>query len=369
MQKRTHYQEVVFIKVVVIDTNPLEGLAYEHLFKTQLAEMFPNLQYMGQGFTAKQGLELLRAHQPEIVFTDVLIPDVKRNLELIVSIREASPRSAIVITTTVEDFRLLHGALRMGVHHYYLKPISLSKLKTILLSIESRLGLLHKRKDMQQASQYQGIISRFLSASEAEIEGLLAEAFELFEARGNASIEATCLEAINFASEIYFSPAIQMNQQAFLSSTYNQLVRQISESTDLSQLKQCMSIYLQKSARIIKNEGQSTGIQDVETAIRLIEHYVKLEEDFSLESIAREIYISPYYLSHLFKQVNLRNFSDVVIDTRVEYAKKLLSDSEESILEISARCGYSEPNSFRRIFRVRTGFSPSEYRKAMPEKR
>ncbi|MGL6198134.1 MAG: response regulator [Lachnospiraceae bacterium] len=84
--------------------------------------------------------------------------------------------------------------------------------------------------------------------------------------------------------------------------------------------------------------------------------------DLSLENLAKEIGISPYYLSRLFKELEGINYIDYLTALRMDYAKKELSESEKSIKEICRDAGYSDPNYFSRIFKKWVGFTPTEFR-------
>ena len=48
---------------------------------------------------------------------------------------------------------------------------------------------------------------------------------------------------------------------------------------------------------------------------------------------------------------------------RLEYAKKLLKNTEDTIAQISEQCGISDFNYFSRLFKRQYGVSPREYRK------
>lgn len=84
--------------------------------------------------------------------------------------------------------------------------------------------------------------------------------------------------------------------------------------------------------------------------------------DLSLENLAKQIGISPYYLSKLFKELEGINYIDYLTKLRIGYAKKELAESEKSIKEICCDTGYSDPNYFSRIFKKWTGITPTEFR-------
>ena len=91
----------------------------------------------------------------------------------------------------------------------------------------------------------------------------------------------------------------------------------------------------------------------------LNENYRK---DISLDDVSREVNVSPYYFSKLFKEESGRNFIEYLTDLRMEHAKDLLAAGSLSVKEISQESGYADPNYFSRIFKKHTGMTPREYR-------
>jgi len=81
----------------------------------------------------------------------------------------------------------------------------------------------------------------------------------------------------------------------------------------------------------------------------------------SLESAAAEVPLSPSHLSRLFVEETGRGFSDFLIAVRIERAKELLLEPGASIKQVSATCGYPDPNYFSRLFKKVTGFTPTAF--------
>ncbi|MDR2553132.1 MAG: PocR ligand-binding domain-containing protein [Treponema sp.] len=85
-------------------------------------------------------------------------------------------------------------------------------------------------------------------------------------------------------------------------------------------------------------------------------------EDLSLGTVADAIYVSEYYLSHLFRREMNQTFSDYVARVRIEKARELLRDNPHAqIQEIADKTGFADPNYFAKIFKKDTGASPREY--------
>ena len=88
-----------------------------------------------------------------------------------------------------------------------------------------------------------------------------------------------------------------------------------------------------------------------------------LSHDISLDTAADFAGVSSFYLSKLFKEEKGETFINFISDKRLEKSRKLLSETNLSIKEITAEVGYNDQNYFSRIFKNKYGISPKEYRK------
>lgn len=79
--------------------------------------------------------------------------------------------------------------------------------------------------------------------------------------------------------------------------------------------------------------------------------------------MARKVYISPYYLSHLFREELNITFLEYLTMVRMEEAKKLLKDTSLSIVAIASQVGYEDASYFSKVFKRYVGISPAQYRK------
>ncbi|MFM9279667.1 helix-turn-helix domain-containing protein [Paenibacillus jiagnxiensis] len=90
------------------------------------------------------------------------------------------------------------------------------------------------------------------------------------------------------------------------------------------------------------------------------------DPDLSLTLLSDRFQIGPKYLSQLFKECVGENFSDFLIGLRIENAKKLLRETDETVQDISACVGYLNTTSFIRVFKKVVGMSPRQYRESRP---
>lgn len=94
----------------------------------------------------------------------------------------------------------------------------------------------------------------------------------------------------------------------------------------------------------------------------VMDNYEKTEE-VSVVNIAARFNISVGYISKLYKKITGQTFIDYVLELRVEKAKKLLCEKLSlKVKDVAESVGYLNTSSFVRVFKMRTGVSPSEYR-------
>jgi two-component system response regulator YesN len=85
-------------------------------------------------------------------------------------------------------------------------------------------------------------------------------------------------------------------------------------------------------------------------------------EDLQLTQIAEELFITPNYLSRLFKQETGISFSEQLSQIRVQKACELLVETNEKIYRIGEVIGHNNPRYFSEWFVKQTGMTPGEYR-------
>lgn len=97
----------------------------------------------------------------------------------------------------------------------------------------------------------------------------------------------------------------------------------------------------------------------------LADHF---QESLSLDSVARDLAVSKYHLSHVFSNRLHTSFTDYVNFLRLNRARELLLMTDDSVLEIALSCGFSSQRTFNRTFREYFGKTPREFRseKAFP---
>ena len=99
----------------------------------------------------------------------------------------------------------------------------------------------------------------------------------------------------------------------------------------------------------------------VEQIVDYLDHHYS--EKISLDQIAQNMYLSPFYISRIFKSQVGDTPINYLINLRMEKARELLVEKQDcSIQEIAQCVGYEDAYHFSKLFKKHYGNSPSQYR-------
>ncbi|OXM14406.1 response regulator transcription factor [Paenibacillus herberti] len=108
-----------------------------------------------------------------------------------------------------------------------------------------------------------------------------------------------------------------------------------------------------------KKPGEINAVPIVEEITRDLDRM--FAHRISLKEMAQKYYISPNYLSHLFKQEKGKSFINYLIHKRLEAAVSLL-EKDISLYEVGKLVGYDDYAQFSKLFKKHLGVSPLEYK-------
>ena len=202
------------------------------------------------------------------------------------------------------------------------------------------------------------MISCFKSADESAIQPTL-EAFFYTIIRDNCrssfiinsclallfSIYHLCVEKNVDTDEIFGSDLSDLND--------------LAESETIDQLKL-------KVLNIIKVAfNQFNFSKNNNTIIELALQYIKenYASDISRESVASAVFVTPGYLSLLFRRKLNLTFIEYLNKVRIENACKYLKNTRLKTYEIATAVGYYDEKYFSHVFKKYIGYTPSQYRK------
>ena len=129
-------------------------------------------------------------------------------------------------------------------------------------------------------------------------------------------------------------------------------------------LTACLLLEMQEYTKLPPEEKKDTGYnhwQGIQPAVQYMFHHYM--EDITTEELCALCFISHTYLRRLFVDAFREPPISFLHRIRIRHACAALEGSDQSILSISERCGYTSLSSFNRQFQKIMHLTPSQYRK------
>lgn len=348
------------MKLLVADDYPLEGQAIEHLLKHNR----PDITYLGQAFSGNRALTMAEQMLPDIVILDIKMPGID-GLTLLKLLKSSYPWLKTIILTAFDNFDYAQQAIREGANDYFLKPV---KSALLLSSIDKLCSEIHSERLPVKSCfdalspDYKLLIGNIMQGGAGDCECLLDQVWKGLKCScgENPSILGPC--AIEMAANLLYISADQSCCADALKLAHHSFVSDMTSARTTESVYRNLKSFVSLAAAIFDHCAPDIGYEQISRAKKLIEVNLDSQEEISLESIAHELYISPFYLSRLFKKKAGVNFMDYLIECRLNKAKLLLLTTSDTVEIIAQKTGYNESNSFRRLFKKKTGVSPNTFR-------
>lgn len=89
----------------------------------------------------------------------------------------------------------------------------------------------------------------------------------------------------------------------------------------------------------------------------------RIEEHVTLEEICNHFWVSQTSLSKLFRREVGSGVIEFFTDLKIEEAKRRIVSSPKTFTDVAEDLGFSSVNYFSRVFKAKTGMTPTEYSK------
>ena len=120
---------------------------------------------------------------------------------------------------------------------------------------------------------------------------------------------------------------------------------------------------LRRLLQLFFQDRQFTKVYNV--SVMQVLHYIHRhysDENLSVKKLAEQVFLTPTYLSNLFKQEVGKTIGQYITEVRIERSKELLRDKRFKLYHVAQQVGYSDSNYYAKAFKKQTGCTPSEYR-------
>lgn len=345
-------------RVLVIDDQPLEG----EMISFVLSQHCRDIEYVGQAINAASGIALAKKTCADIVFLDIKMPGMD-GITAINHLCGVSPDINIIMLTAFNDFEYIRSAMRAGARDYLLKPV---RPDDILDALErcnaprpfSPAVAAALPADVDSAEE--AVRVAILSGDEDYAERSAEEFLQSFNGITSSNFVLVCVRCMDLACSVLESHSETGDGGDGLNYLYQEFVKTVSDPRNRSKLGASLRQFARRSAGMFSHAAGDVCFGQVSQAKRYIETH--LHENITLSSVAGQLFLSPAYLSRLFREKTGETFSAFLSRCRIEHAKLLLSTTDLSIAEVASSIGYREANSFSRFFKTVSGMSPTGYR-------
>lgn len=128
----------------------------------------------------------------------------------------------------------------------------------------------------------------------------------------------------------------------------------------LSMFLQLFTIVIRELPRLEQTPAKIREIRTIQNALEYISQ--NYTGEISLNACACAVGLNSSYFSRLFHATVGTSFQNYVTQLRIEKAKWLLRHTDEYIINVSMQSGFKNVKNFNHVFKIKTGFTPKEYR-------
>lgn len=148
------------------------------------------------------------------------------------------------------------------------------------------------------------------------------------------------------------------NEMAFEKS---EMIGRLTECETIAEMENEIFVFLRIVCDYISNKKKSHNIDLFDRIVSYIRDSL-VDGNLSLTSISLRFDVSASYLSKFFKEQSGENFIEFINKLRIEESKNLLMVSDLTVNEISSKVGFTNSNTFIRVFKRYEGITPGQYR-------
>ncbi|MFC5447463.1 response regulator [Paenibacillus aestuarii] len=129
------------MKVFLVDDEKgiVDGL------KKIISRYIPECEIVGEAYNGVQGVSLIPACSPDIVITDIRMPQAD-GLEMIAKLKDAGCQAKFILLSGYADFEYARKGMRLGVQFYLNKPVEEEELRDCVCKVMEAIREEHVKK-------------------------------------------------------------------------------------------------------------------------------------------------------------------------------------------------------------------------------
>lgn len=143
------------------------------------------------------------------------------------------------------------------------------------------------------------------------------------------------------------------------------LVDKLLESEKINEMKRTLFEILEKFCIYAESKSKSRNKSGELELIEKIKQYVihnYTNTNLAITTIADDFDVHPVYLSRIFKEFSGEGLLDFINKIRIQKAKQLFKNPDNSLDDVAKTVGYSSTRTFTRAFKKYEGITPGKYK-------
>ena len=139
-------------------------------------EIQPDINVVGEADSGENAVKAAVEHAPDVVLMDLIMPGGIDGVEATRQIKQASPRTQIIVLTSYEQDEHIFPAIRSGALSYLLKSVKAAELADAIRKASNNEAVLHPRVAARVVQEMHGsrldAVNPFTELSDREMEVL-----------------------------------------------------------------------------------------------------------------------------------------------------------------------------------------------------
>lgn len=325
----------------------------------------------------QEALQMFDQNRIDLLITDIRMPEMD-GIELMQRAKKRNYELQVVVVSGYDDFNYAKESIQYGVRAYLLKPICEDELLQCVSNIAYEIEA--KKKATKKNNTYETVIKEIYNYEPTRKENEIRNKMNYLEkfmitigSCDEKAIHEFVQQVDRYTKEDFFE-AILLVLNRNIKSLYE--IYLYTDSEKMKQLEQlelfsreekyqeyipCLEDFLIQLNHVMYiDKNKHCFKAELRNAIDYInKNYYKT---LSLDIVANNSSLSYAYFSHSFKEYTGCSFSNYLTKVRIRSAKKMLSETNLKIYEISVAVGFQSDKHFMRTFKKVVGVSPMDYR-------
>ena len=204
------------------------------------------------------------------------------------------------------------------------------------------------------------LIAKVTSGNVQESKGILNDLLGYVLFSGGSSLDTVKSRAIELSSLLSRAAMEGGAGTDSILKINNQFLKSLQQISDLESLCYKLQEIVEEFTESMFNYIPSKNYEITKKAMLYISN--NYSNNITLKAVAKHVHLNPAYFSTIFKQSSGSSYKEYLNMVRIEESKRLLANTDYSIIDIAIATGFEDQSYFSKVFKRYTGLTPKQYR-------